>query len=145
MPYPATKNCTFYLWVLQTIEKSHKIGNNTVHDFLVLFSRRGDKIKLLILHLCIRTTATVNQYLHLSTHSIKIYRRPHDNYICCKHLANNLCSIVLLWTRFLVLATHTTSCARVDSLISQKDFFYLIFTFYGSAHEFVAKRVRITT
>ena len=71
----------------------------------------GDEVKLLVFHFGIRTAATVYQRLHLCAHGIEIDRRSHHDYIGGKHLSDNLCRVIFLWTRLLVLAAHAASRA----------------------------------
>ena len=143
MPYAAAKQRSLYRRVLQAIEKSHEIGNDTVHNRFILFGSRGNEIELLILHFGIRSAATVYHHFHLGTHGIKIDRCSHHDDICRKHLFNHLSHIVFLRTGLLIPAAYAAPRARMYILVAQENFLYLVSTLNGSAHKFIAKRVRI--
>lgn len=95
-----------------------EIGNNTVHDFRFVFSSAAQEIKFFVFHFYIRTTATVYPNSHLSTHGIRIHRRSHNDNIGNQNFTDDSRGIILLRTRFLILATYAASQTTVDYLIT---------------------------
>ena len=55
-----------------------------------------------------------------------------------KHLSDNLCRVIFLWTRLLVLAAHAASRAGVNGLVSQKNLFHTMTAFDRPLHKLIA-------
>lgn len=60
MPYPQAVHYTFDRCSVETIEKSLERIDRSLYFLLVVFGRRNDKVKFLVLHLCIEAAATID-------------------------------------------------------------------------------------
>ena len=110
-------------------------GNRSVETLWFVLDATAE---LLALHLQVAGAAAVDQGLHLCAERIEIDRRSHHDHIGGKHLSDNLCRVIFLWTRLLVLAAHAASRAGVNGLVSQKNLFHTMTAFDRPLHKLIA-------
>ena len=105
----------------------------------------NNEIKFLIGYFRITCATTVNHYLHLPGHGVKIDRSCHYNHIGSNHLLHDFRCIILLRTRFTVHTANTASRTRMNRFVFQKNLLYFIARLDSTFHKFITKQIRITT
>lgn len=143
VPYAAAEDGALHRRVLQTVEKSHEVGHDAVHNRVVVFGGRGYEVKLLVLHLRVGAAAAVYQRLHLGAHGVEIHRRGHHDDVGRQHFFDNRGRVVVLRAGLLVDAACAAAQTGMDVLVAQENLFGTVARLQGAAQKFVAKRVGI--